>query len=215
MKYNTYLFDFDGVLVDSMPIFISSMLGFLDKNNIKYGDEVVKTITPLGYRGAIKYLKGLGVSMPEDEMLVAVKKTVFNEYLNNIPAKEFVCETLKALKNDGAELNILSASPHVVLDVCLERIGIKDLFTNILSTDDFGKRKNDPDIYNDAIQKIGKGMDEIIFFDDNLNALKAAKEAGLKICGVFDEASAVYESEIRAITDYYIYNFSELTEVVK
>ncbi len=210
MKYNTYLFDFDGVLVDSMPVFITSMLSFLDKNNIEYGDEVVKTITPLGYRGAIKYLKELGVTMPEDEMLAVVKKNIFTEYLHNIPAKEYVCETLKALKNDGAELNILSASPHVVLDVCLERVGIKDLFSNILSTDDFGKRKNDPEIYYDAIQRLGKGMDEILFLDDNVNALKAAKEAGLKICGVFDASSANYADDIKAMADHYIYDFSEL-----
>ena len=36
MKYNTYLFDFDGTLVDSMPSFISVMLRILDENGIKY-----------------------------------------------------------------------------------------------------------------------------------------------------------------------------------
>lgn len=215
MKHSTYLFDFDGVLVDSMPIFVSVMLRFLDESNIKYGDDVIKTITPLGYRGTVKYLKGLGVPYSEDEMIIMAKKSAFNEYLYNIPAKKYVCEILSELKNDGAELNILSASPHIVIDVCLERLGIKDLFSNILSTDDFGRRKNEPDIYVEALQRLGKGVDEVLFLDDNINALKAAKEAGLKICGVFDSSSADCESDIRAFADYYIYDFSELAEVVK
>ena len=32
----TYLFDFDGTLVDSMPTFVSVMLRILDENEIKY-----------------------------------------------------------------------------------------------------------------------------------------------------------------------------------
>ena len=32
----TYLFDFDGTLVDSMPTYITAMLRILDENNISY-----------------------------------------------------------------------------------------------------------------------------------------------------------------------------------
>ena len=32
----TYLFDFDGTLVDSMPFYIGGILSELDKNNCKY-----------------------------------------------------------------------------------------------------------------------------------------------------------------------------------
>ena len=48
---NTYLFDFDGTLVDSMPTYISAMLKILDDHNIQYADDIVKTITPLGVLG--------------------------------------------------------------------------------------------------------------------------------------------------------------------
>ena len=40
MKYNTYLFDFDGTLVDSMPLFASLMLRILDENNVKYENDI-------------------------------------------------------------------------------------------------------------------------------------------------------------------------------
>ena len=52
MKY--YLFDFDGTLVDSMPTFVGVMLRILDENGIKYGSDIVKIITPLGYIGTAK-----------------------------------------------------------------------------------------------------------------------------------------------------------------
>ena len=51
----TYLFDFDGTLVDSMPVYASLMIRILDENNVSYGDDIVKIITPLGFRGTAKY----------------------------------------------------------------------------------------------------------------------------------------------------------------
>ena len=41
MEFKTYLFDFDGTLVDSMPAFVSVMLRILDENNIKYEDDTL------------------------------------------------------------------------------------------------------------------------------------------------------------------------------
>ena len=40
---------------------------------------------------------------------------------------------LKSLKEKGADLNVLTASPHSMLDVCLKRLGIYDIFTNVWS----------------------------------------------------------------------------------
>jgi len=74
MKYNTYLFDFDGTLVDSMPSFISVMLRILDENCIKYEDDIIKIITPLGYSGTAQYFKELGISLSKEELLKGTSK---------------------------------------------------------------------------------------------------------------------------------------------
>ena len=50
----TYLFDFDGTLVDSMPIYASMMLRILDEQGVAYGEDIIKIITPLGYAGTAK-----------------------------------------------------------------------------------------------------------------------------------------------------------------
>ena len=42
----TFLFDFDGTLVDSMPSYVSVMLRILDEEGIPYGKDIVKIITP-------------------------------------------------------------------------------------------------------------------------------------------------------------------------
>ena len=213
MKYNTYLFDFDGTLVDSMPAFVSLMIKILDENNIEYTSDIVKIITPLGYEGTAKYFKELGMPLDVDQIIALMQKYAYNEYVYNIPAKSNVAEVLKELKAQGADLNILTASPHTVLDPCLKRVGIFDLFTNIWSCEDFKTTKADPNIYVSAAEKIGQETGDILFLDDNYNSCKTAKTAGMKVCGVFDETSAEYADDIKSITDHYIYDFKELLEL--
>ena len=210
MNYKTYLFDFDGTLVDSMPAYVALMLRILDENGITYGDDIVKIITPLGYAGTAEYFKTMGLDMPEEEIIALMNKYAYDEYAYNIPAKNNVVSVLKELKEKGANLNVLTASPHRVLDPCLKRLGIFDLFTNVWSCEDFNTTKADPMIYIKAAQKIGEPIDEILFLDDNYNADCTAKETGIKVCGVYDKSSDEYVDEIKAIADHYIYDFSEL-----
>ena len=210
MKFNTYLFDFDGTLVDSMPTFASTMIRILDENNIAYGDDIVKIITPLGYKGTAEYFIKLGLDAPIDEILAKMMAYSIYEYENTIGAKKNVVETLKILKENGASLNVLTASPHVMLDPCLERLGVYDLFDNVWSCDDFKTSKADPEIYKMAAERMGKPVSEVLFLDDNYNANKVAKSAGIATCGVYDDSSKEYVDEIKGVADYYIYDFSEL-----
>ena len=208
-----FLFDFDGTLVDSMPTYISAMLRILDDSGIKYNDDIIKIITPLGVLGTAKYFIELGVSRPIEDIVADMKKYMLYEYENNIPAKSKVIEVLKELKHRGACLNVLTASPHITLDACLKRLGIFDLFDNVWSCDDFGTTKSDPQIYKMAAQRMGERVEDILFLDDNLNADITAKAAGMRVCGVYDKSSEEYTEEIKAATDFYIYDFSQLLDL--
>ena len=209
----TYLFDFDGTLVDSMPTYVSVMLRILDENNIAYGNDIVKIITPLGYRGTAEYFIGMGLPLTVDEAVAKMNEYAIDEYTNNVPAKAHVIEVLKALKARGDSLNVLTASPHATLDPCLKRLGVFDLFENVWSCDDFNTTKANPEIYRTAAERIGKAVSDILFLDDNYDADKTAKSAGMQVCGVYDASSDEYTEEIKSITDCYIYDFTELLEV--
>ena len=205
-----YLFDFDGTLVDSMPTFISVMLRILDEHHIPYGDDIVRIITPLGYVNTAKYYVTLGVPLPEEQIIETMNAYAEAEYAHRVEAKEHVIDTLRALKARGDHLSVLTASPHLMLDPCLKRLGIYELFENVWSCNDFGTSKSDPAIYHMAAERMGVAVEDVTFLDDNVNADKTAKAAGMRVIGVFDESSRDDEDAIRAVTDGYIRDFSEL-----
>ena len=209
----TYLFDFDGTLVDSMPTFGAVMLRILDERGIKYGEDIVKIITPLGYRGTAEYFRTLGVKESVDELMKIMNFYARLEYENNIPEKDGVKETLHKMKDMGYSLNVLTASPHIAIDPCLKRLGLYSLFDNVWSCDDFGTTKADPEIYKMAADRIGAPIGEVIFVDDNINAVKTAKLAGMVAVGIFDESSAEYADEFSREADLYVTDFGKLLMV--
>ena len=132
------------------------------------------------------------------------------EYRDRIQAKSNVICVLKVLKKRGDDLNVLTASPHDMLDPCLKRLGIWNLFTNVWSCEDFSMTKADEAIYRAAAERIGRPTEQIFFLDDNYNADRVAAQAGMKVCGVYDDSSAEFTEEIKAVSDYYIHDFLEL-----
>ena len=206
----TYLFDFDGTLVDSMPVYASMMLNILREHSVAHEESVIKIITPLGYRGAARHFISIGLDQDEDALVALMLERAVKAYSNDVQAKPFVVDALKALHARGDSLNVLTASPHAMLDPCLRRLGIFDLFDNVWSCEDFGTTKSDPQIYVDAAQRIGCPIEEIWFLDDNPGADRTAKQAGMRVCGVYDDSSAEYTDEMKRICDAYIESFSQI-----
>lgn len=208
----TYLFDFDGTLVDSMPRWIRKMLRILDEYGIAYGDDIIRIITPLGDLGCARYFQKLGVPLSVEELFLMMDEYAIPAYRDEIPAKETVPETLRALRAAGHRLAVLTASPHKMLDPCLGRLGLFDLFDAVWSSDDFGMGKSDPEIYRLAAARLGVEVGEVTFLDDNIIALKTAKEAGMIPVGVYDPSSAEDEAQIRALAARYLVRMEELLD---
>lgn len=106
MKYNNYIFDFDGTLVDSMPCWSKKMINILDKNKIEYPKDIIRIITPLGDLGTAEYFRDvLQVKLSIEEMLAQMDEFAFPIYRDKIVLKDGVEDYLKMLKRDWSRLN--------------------------------------------------------------------------------------------------------------
>ena len=205
-----YLFDFDGTLVDSMGHWARAMLQILDDHGIPYEDNIIEVITPLGLHGTARHFISMGMEGTVEEVLEEMNGHLTPLYCDVIPLKESVRECLLAMKAKGIGLHVLTASPHRWLDPCLKREGAFDIFDNVWSCEDFGTGKTNPDIYVQAAARIGVGVEDVTFLDDNINADKAALLSGMRVYGVFDPTSASAEAEMRATCHGYVRDFAEL-----
>lgn len=207
-----WLFDFDGTLVDSMGHWSKCMTDTLDNHGIGYPDNIINIITPLGTLGTITYFQKIGLNLPFEVIAEEIGSRLTYKYTDVIEAKAGVKDCLIKMKEAGYKLHVLTASPHRWLDPCLKRNGMLELFDNVWSSDDFGTGKTDPKIYKAVAERLGAELSDITFLDDNINADKTAKSAGVHVIGVYDDTSRDDAEEMKKILDGYVYNFSELAE---
>ena len=194
-----------------MPTGVGIVLGFLDEKEIAYPDDIVTTLTPLGYKGSAKYIADhLTGGYQVEQIYEYFKAETLRAYGETIPLKAHVKETLEALKAKGYRLNVLTASPQLLTDVCMKRLQIYDLFENVWSIDAFGTTKADEGIYLEVARRLGVKPSQCIMADDNLNVLKTAKRVGMATVGVYDDSSKDVEVEMRQVADKYVVDFSEL-----
>lgn len=207
-----YLFDFDGTLVDSMPVWARTMLSVMEKRSIPCGEDFIRIITPLGIDATVDYMIHCGVKDDHETVRREITDSLTVSYREHIPLKADVSQALRSLRQTGNSLHVLTASPHIWLDPCLRRCGVWDEFDHIWSCEDFSITKTDPAIYRMAAQRIGCAEKDIVFLDDNLHACRAAKEAGVCVIAVYDDSGRDDAEQMKALADGYVVSLSELTD---
>lgn len=205
-----YVFDLDGVLIDSMPRYEAAMLSILDDEGIPYDGELIKFVTPLGYVKTAEHYRTLGVKDSVENMVDKMRAQLVFEYTNNIKLKPGVKAYLEKLTAENARLFVLTASPHLVTDVCLTNNGVFHLFEKVWSVEDFGLTKSDMKLFDDVSEAIGCKNCDINYFDDNLIAVTNAKKAGYYVHGVFDRHDEHDTAILKEKSDVFVGSFEEL-----
>lgn len=204
------IFDMDGTLVDSMDYWAKNFIKKLDEENILYPDDVLNIITPMGIKRGVQYIHELGNPKTPDVIYNELETAMTAEYSTNIPAKPGAMEYLKKLKEQGVKMCVLSASTHKMIETSAKKCGYFDYMEFIMSCEELEISKSEPEIFKLVADKLGLSVEDVTVFDDNSIAVKSAKEAGARVCAVYDKTSEEYKDEIIASADKYIYSFEEL-----
>lgn len=204
------VFDLDGTLVDSMQRYARGILSVLEDEGISYEPDLIKVLTPLGYTKSAELYRTMGVPGTVEEIVRRIENKLVEQYANHIPLKAGVGDYLHKRKVEGAKLYVLTASPHIITDICLQHNGVYDLFDRVWSVEDYGIPKGDVRVYEAVADRIGCSTSDITFFDDNLTALSTGKAAGCYCVAVYDRHTEEEFAALCAVGDRVIRSFEDL-----
>ncbi len=203
------IFDLDGTILDSMFVWDTigedylRSLGKEPKENLK---ETFKTFSL--EQAAHYYKENYGVALPVSEIISGVNKMVEKYYTDSIPLKSGVEMFLEKFKEKGIKMCIATVTDKHLVESALERLGIRNYFSEIFTCTSVGHGKEEPHIYREAQKHLGTSKSETVVFEDALYSLKTAKSDGFITAGVFD-AHEENQEELKNLSDCYIEDYSD------
>lgn len=210
MNITGAIFDFDGTLFDSMPIWKGIRDKFFDRIGLRLSKEDEEAFRGLYLRESLILAKErFEIKETYEELLSMFFDYIKERYLAEAVPKNDIIDFLEKLKARGVRMGIATATGEPALEAVLEKYGMLGYFSAIYSTYTVGASKREPKVYDVVLQKIGTEKESTWVFEDALYAAKTAKENGYNLVGIFDE-SEENTDELRRIADMYIHNYNEI-----
>jgi HAD superfamily hydrolase (TIGR01509 family) len=207
-----YIFDMDGTLIDSMPMWYSINEEFLSGMGVQFNDDVAREIGPMSVVAASDYLiKRFGLPVTARELTDAYMELLHRKYKTVVTVKDGVRDFLQKCKEEGIPMCVATATETPLALEAMETHGLLPYMEFLISCEDVGKSKRDPDIYLEAARRLNLEPKETAVFEDVFYGAETAKKAGFSVVGVHDSMVAEEEAmALRQISDCYIHSFTEL-----
>lgn len=180
------IFDMDGTLIHSEPIYYKSIKKKLEEYGIKdFTEEDFKKCIGISSRIILEDMrnKHKEFNIEMEEFLDWEK--YFYEYLKDIKEPmEGVIETLDYFKERNYKLAVASSSYKTRVENVLRHLMIYDYFQEIVSRGKEERAKPFPDLFIKTAKLLDVKPDECLVFEDSEAGVKAAKAAGMKVVAV-------------------------------
>lgn len=205
MRYRGIVFDADGTLLDSMPMWQNFGREYLLAQGKNPHPDVDKDIQPMSFAGAAEYFRTeYGVDKPVDEIVADFNRIVEQKYRFQIQPKPGALALMKKLKALSVKMCVATSTESHLVRLALERLGMMPYLVDCISCGDYHTSKNEPFIFKKACELMGTGVEESVVFEDSLHCIVTAKRAGFHVVCVADDFTAAYENQLRELSDYYL-----------
>lgn len=177
---NGVIFDFDGVLADSEPLSWNAWRQVLLPCGVDVSDEDVLACTGTNSRDTYAHFARRGDLPPYAEVLAAVDQHRRKRYPTELQGFPDAIDAVQALAMVGVPLAIASSSSRRNLDLKLEVLRLGRYFDATVAGDEVPNGKPDPDLYREAIRRIGIVPGTSVAVEDTRIGADAAAAAGLR-----------------------------------
>jgi HAD superfamily hydrolase (TIGR01509 family) len=212
MSNKAFIFDMDGVLIDSESAWVPHQQKF-SKN--LFGDEVYAKIgSTVGlsidtiYENAVKH----GFEMDMDEYYAVYDKQAQIIYSEAEPTQD-ISYLISYLQQHGFKIGLVSSSRGIWIELALNKLDIKDAFDYILSLNDEKamKPKPHPDGYLAAMQALSVTPEHAFILEDSNFGIAAARASGAYTIGYTEHLLPDY---VQHGADAYASDVGEIIELI-
>ena len=199
------IFDVDGVLLNSMPVWENLGELYLKRLGIEAEKDIREKLFSMSIEEAAGYLiSQYGLDKTPEEIISGLNREVKDYYEQRVPLKEGVRQYLQEFRERKIPMAIATSGDRQNAEAALKRLKVYSFFSGIFTCSEIGSSKTQPDIYYAAALQIDTEPSETWVFEDALHAIRTAKQAGFCTAAVYDKASDRDLAQIWNTADIYL-----------
>lgn len=210
MKQVGFLFDLDGVIVDTAKYHYLAWKDLAEELSIPFSQEDNERLKGVSRMRSFEIILELGNrTMSEEEKIAycAKKNDVYLNYIDKLRSDEVLPgarEFLLAARNAGIPIALGSASKNAPR--ILDKLELTELFDAIIDGTVVSQAKPDPEVFLKGADAVRLPAEYCVVFEDSAAGIEAAHRGGMK-------AVAVGRKEDLPEADAWITGFMDLTPV--
>ena len=181
------IFDLDGTLLDSLDAWADSDKIFLAEQNIPYDPIISEKLKTMHFVSAAQFfIDELGVKEPLEKVMARINEIIEHKYCHEVAAKPFVREYMEQCAKKGIAMCAATSNLKTLAASALKNNGLDGFTEFLLTSDEVGSGKDNPDIFYICAARLGALPTEVP---------ETTETAGHGIAAVLDGKTAVAGNE--------------------
>jgi len=207
------IFDLDGVLIESEPLYIEAEIEIFNKHGIPLTKEVAYKYLGLKFEDYINIIARFfnkKVDIEEISKEYAERlKIMYEEGI--IPLTPNSLEVLAELKKTYL-LALATSQKKQLAKIVMEKKGLSEFFEHGVYKEDVKNGKPDPEVFLKAASLINVPPQNCVVVEDAINGMKAGKAAGMHVVA---RKADYNKNQDFSFADYVITDLKEIPSLLK
>jgi len=210
-KYGLLL-DFDGVVVDSEPLYEAAMNIQFKKYGIKVEADDWLFFKGKDAKAVFSYIHDkYDAQFDIDVMRKEYSIDLYNEFKKNMRFIPGFIEFYDSCLDEFSDLIVTSTSREI-MDWTFENVPVDNIFSGMITSSEVENTKPHPEPYLKGAEMIGIPIEKCIVIEDSVNGIRSGKASGAKVIGI----TTTFPADVIHEADLIVNSYDELSpEILK
>jgi HAD superfamily hydrolase (TIGR01509 family) len=178
------VFDMDGVLIDSEPVWERVRRKFVADHGGRWAEDAQDRMMGMSTAEWSAYMsEDFGLRLPPPQVAELVIAAMAAEYQAHLPLLPGAVEAVRSLSARWP-LAVASSAPKSLIEAVLDASALRPAFAAAVSSEEVSRGKPAPDVYLEATRRLGVPPAASAAVEDSTNGLRSAAAAGLTVIAV-------------------------------